>query len=106
MTVADIKRGIADGSLVRNPDGSVRPTSLREQLGLSVVRRMDRGRGIKAQDILQREGVRKLAFRHLNNGGCNACYNGDSAYLSYKEGRELRCFAPDGCGGCNNRRAK
>lgn len=61
MTVADIKRGIEDGTLVRLPDGRVRPTSLREQLGLSVVRRLDPKRGITAQDIIRYSNLKKLA---------------------------------------------
>lgn len=69
MTVADIKRGIADGTLVRNPDGSVRPTSLREQLGLSVVRRMDRKRGITAQDIIRHANLKAKRERENRNGG-------------------------------------
>lgn len=60
MNVGELKRGIADGSYVRNPDGSIRPASLREQLGLSVVRRLDPKRGITAQDIIRRENLRNL----------------------------------------------
>lgn len=63
MNVADIKRGIEDGTLVRLPDGRVRPTSLREQLGLSMVRRLDPKRGIKAQDIIKRDNLKKLAAK-------------------------------------------
>lgn len=100
MTVADIKRGIADGTLVRNPDGSVRPTSLREQLGLSVVRRMDRGRGITSQDVIQRQNLRKMADRHFKNCGCEGCRNPDQQKGLY------RCFAPDGKGGCARKEAK
>lgn len=59
MTVADIKRGIEDGSLVRTPDGRVRPLTLREQLGLSIVRRLDQKRGITAQDIIRRANLRE-----------------------------------------------
>lgn len=61
MTVADIKRGIEDGTLIRLPDGSVRPTSLRESVGLSMVRRLDPKRGIQAQDIIRQANLKALA---------------------------------------------
>ena len=61
MTVADIKRGIEDGTLIRLPDGSVRPTSLRERVGLSMVRRLDPKRGIQAQDIIRQANLKALA---------------------------------------------
>ena len=60
MTVADIKRGIEDGTLIRLPDGSVRPTSLRESVGLSMVRRLDPKRGIQAQDIIRQANLKAL----------------------------------------------
>lgn len=97
MTVAELKRGVADGTLVRNADGSVRPTSLREQLGLSVVRRLHSKRGITAQDIMRRENLRKMADRHFKGGGCERCRNGAQIQGLY------RCFCPDGHGGCKNR---
>ena len=96
MDKRGIKQGLADGTLVRNPDGSVRPTSLREKLGLSVVRRFDPKRGITAQDIIRRENLRKMADRHFENGGCVGCQNPRKSEGLYK------CFAPDGCRGCRN----
>jgi len=63
MTVADLKRGILDGTLVRTPDGGVRPTSLREQYGLTTVRRQDPKRGITAQDIIRAENLKRLAAK-------------------------------------------
>lgn len=108
MTVADLKRGIAEGAYARNPDGSVRPTSLREQLGLSVVRVMPnpnnggktviKFRGIEAQDILRREGLRKLADKHFKGGKCEGCENELQVQGLYK------CFCPDGKGGCKNKK--
>jgi len=70
MTVADIKRGIEDGSLVRTPDGRVRPTSLREKLGLSVVRRLDPKRGITAQDIIRRANLREREAQKKRVANC------------------------------------
>lgn len=96
MTVADIKRGIADGTLIRFPDGSVRPTSLRERVGLSMVRRLDPKRGIQAQDIIQRDNIRRMADRYFKNGGCNMCQNPSQQNGLY------HCFAPDGHGACRN----
>lgn len=96
MDERGIKQGLADGTLVRNPDGSVRPTSLREQLGLSVVRRLDQGRGITSQDIIRRENLRKMADRYFKNCGCEGCRNPRQQEGLYQ------CFAPDGHGGCRN----
>ena len=80
MNVADIKRGIEDGSLVRTPDGRVRPTSLREQLGLSIVRRLDPKRGVTAQDIIRRSNLvalqekrRKEALKWCRTSRCANC---------------------------------
>lgn len=103
MTVAELKRGVADGTLVRNPDGSVRPTSLREQLGLSVVRRLDSKRGITAQDILQRENLRKMARRHFADGRCVKCQRLATCQHVGKLTDTSRCFSPDGHGGCTNK---
>lgn len=107
MNVKELKEGIADGSYVRNPDGSVRPTSLREKLGLSVVRVMPnpnnggktaiKFRGIEAQDILRRAGLRKLADKHFKGGKCEGCKNPLQVQGLYK------CFCPDGKGGCKNK---
>lgn len=108
MTIKELKEGIADGSYVRNPDGSVRPTSLREQLGLSVVRVMPnpqnggktaiKFRGIEAQDILRRKGLRKLADKHFKSGKCEGCKNELQVQRLYK------CFCPDGKFGCKNKK--
>lgn len=80
MNVADIKRGIEDGSLVRTSDGRVRPTSFREQLGLSVVRSLDRKRGIEAQDIIRHANLmeklrkrRKDALKWCRTCRCENC---------------------------------
>lgn len=104
MNVADIKRGIADGTFVRNPDGSVRPVSLRESVGLSVVRRLDQRRGIEAQDIIRRENLRKMAVSHFKKGYCALCANLGSCQRIGKLTDTSRCFAPDGSGGCRNKR--
>lgn len=103
MTVAELKRGVADGTLVRNTDGSVRPTSLREQLGLSVVRRLDRKRGITAQDIMRRENLRKMAYRHFKGGRCVKCLNLAKYQYVGKMTDTSSCFSPDGHGGCKNK---
>lgn len=103
MTVAELKRGVADGTLVRNADGSVRPTSLREQLGLSVVRRLDIKRGITTQDILQRENLRKMAIHHYTDGRCLKCQLMATCQQVGKLMDTSSCFSPDGHGGCKNR---
>lgn len=43
---------------VQMVNGSWRPQSLRESVGLSVVRRLDPKRGIKAQDIITQYNLR------------------------------------------------
>lgn len=106
MNVADIKRGIEDGSLVRTPDGRVRPVSLRESLGLSVVRRLDQSRGITSQDIIKRENLRNMARRYYKNGGCLTCVLVGKCQLVGKLTDNTRCFAPDGHGSCRNRTEK
>ena len=103
MTVAELKRGVVDGTFVRNTDGSVRPTSLREQLGLSVVRRFDRKRGITAQDIMRRENLRKMAYRHFKYGHCFECQLLAKCQHVGKLTDNTRCFSPDGQGGCKNK---
>lgn len=103
MNVAELKRGVADGTLVKNPDGSVRPTSLREHLGLSVVRRLDSKRGITAQDILQRENLRKMARRHFTDGRCFTCLILATCQHVGKLTDTSSCFSPDGHGGCKNK---
>ena len=92
MNVADIKRGIEDGSLVRTPDGRVRPTSLREQLGLSMVRRLDPKRGVTAQDIIRRanfvalqEKRRKDALKWCRTARCAHCDRSKSEGFKWSE---------------------
>lgn len=76
MNVADIKRGIEDGTLVRLPDGRVRPTSLREQLGLSMVRRLDPKRGISSQDIIRYVNLKELAAKRAKAQARKEAKNG------------------------------
>ena len=106
MNVADIKRGIKDGSLVRTPDGRVRPVSLRESLGLSVVRCLDQRRGITSQDIIRRENLRNMARRYFKNGGCLTCVLVGKCQRVGKLTDNTRCFSPDGHGSCKNRTEK
>lgn len=114
MTIAELKQGIANGTFTRNPDGTVRPTSLREQYGLSVTRVMPnpknngktaiRFRGITPQDILRREGLRKLASLVANRkDGCVCCAKFNECGYANKALDNSKCFMPDGKGGCKNK---
>lgn len=84
--------------MVQMVNGSWRPQSLRESVGLSVVRRLDPKRGVKAQDILQKENLRRMADKHFKGGGCEKCKTMSPSVGLY------RCFKPDGFGGCANRK--